>query len=246
MKFRTFIPFVLLAWGTSIMFAQEINLEQDLVARYLFEGNARNEVEDRNHGIETNVQYATDRDGQPNHCLYLTGDNSFVTILHTEDLNWDARTESYSIVFWTRSVDPRQGEVIAARIITKWSELLTDPYPYSFAVGDTVMHAAIREVGMDPLLCTVNGIWDDQWHHVAMLYNHELSQMTLYYDGRLHTSGTLYIQTDTKNTLDIQIGKAINRNHYFKGSVDDVYFYNRAIEACEVEALFSGQLLQGR
>ncbi|MEN8203243.1 MAG: LamG domain-containing protein [Bacteroidota bacterium] len=235
---------IILLFGSflfSSLIAQKINLEQDLVARYLFEGNARNEVEDSNHGIETNVQYATDRHGWPNQCLYLTGDNSFVTIPHTEDLNWDARTESYSILFWVKSNDPRHGRN-GIRVLQKWNEIIANPYPFSFPCGDEALNSQIR-LGSITLACTVSGIWDDQWHHAAMIYDKNQHQMSLYYDGVLIQTNSKQFPNTTKNNLDICIGKTLLLEEYYKGYVDDLYFYNRAIEACEVEALYSGQLL---
>lgn len=90
------------SWGV----AQEIDLENELVVHYPLDGNALNMIEDKNHGIETNVQYGEDRKGNPNSSCFFSGDESFITIPHTEDLNWDARTESYSILFWVRSGEP--------------------------------------------------------------------------------------------------------------------------------------------
>ncbi len=225
--------------------AQKIDLEKELVARYLFNGNALNEVEDRNHGIENNVEYRSDRNGEANKCLYLSGQENYITIAHTEDLNWDARTESYSILFWVKSIDPRQGRKSAVRVLQKWDEIISTPYPFSFASGDTELHGAIR-VGSSHLLCTIEEIWDDHWHHVAMIYRSDENLMSLYYDGQMLESKTLQFPSSTKNSLDICIGKTLRLEEYYKGYVDDLYFYNRAIDACEVETLYSGDLLNER
>ncbi len=236
---------VMCSLGRVQVYAQEIDLEKELVARYLFNGNARNAVEDKNHGTETNVEYRADRNGQANKCLYLLGQESFITIPHSEDLNWDARTESYSILFWVKSTNPRQGRKAAVRVLQKWNEIISTPYPFSFACGDTVLHGAIRE-GSTFLMCTINGIWDDQWHHVAMIYDSNQQQMSLYYDGSLFQSNTQQFPNSTRNNLDICIGKTLRLDEYYKGYVDDLYIYNRAIEDCEIETLFSGQLLNER
>jgi hypothetical protein len=226
--------------------AQEISLEQDLVARYLFEGNARNEVEDRNHGIETNVHYTPDRHGQGNQALYLTGDNSFVTIPHTEDLNWDARSESYSIAFWFKSSDPNKDGDDPVRLITKWDEYLTTPYPFLFGATQEFIVSAIFDTNKPNLRIQVNGIWDDQWHHLVMVYDHSLQQMSCYLDNQLVESTPHNFIESSRNTEDILIGKLPVFNYYYQGYADDLYFYNRAIHPCEVEALYSGQLLQER
>ena len=228
--------------------AQEINLEQDLVARYLFEGNARNQVEDSNHGIETNVIYAIDRYGQPNHCLYLTGDNSFVTIPHTEDLNWDARMDSYSICFWVKSQTPTHGSGVGSRVLTKWIENVSSPYPFSFQYSDEILHLVIYNPDSGPLLTTLSELWDDTWHHVAFIYSHVSTTLNAYLDAKLIHSSSLQMTGSTKNNGVIYIGRTLTAvlEGFYRGNFDDLYFYDRAIEACEIEALYSGDLLEER
>lgn len=225
--------------------AQEIDLGKDLVARYLFNGNPLNEVEDKNHGEETNVEYRADRNGVANSCLYLDGQENYITIPHTEDLNWDARTESYSILLWVRSPAPRQGKYEGIRVLQKWNEIVSNPYPFSFPCSDERLLSQIR-LGSTTLSCIVEGIWDDQWHHVAMIYDSNQQQMSLYADGSLIQTDTKQFSNSTKNNLDICIGKTLRLNKYYKGYVDDLYFYDRAIERCEIETLYAGSLLNER
>lgn len=244
--FKTHMLFVVICFaGRMQICAQEIDLERELVARYLFNGNALNEVEDKNHGIESNVEYRTDRHGEAGSCLYLSGDDNYITIPHTEDLNWDARTDSYSILFWVKSPAPRQGNKIGTRILQKWNEIVSTPYPFSFPCSDTDLLSQIR-LNSTTLGCRVSGVWDDQWHHIAMIYNNDQHLMSLYVDGDLVQTDTKEFSNSTKNNLDICIGKTLRLNVYFSGYVDDLYFYDRDIEACEVETLFSGQLLLQR
>jgi hypothetical protein len=231
---------------SGFLIAQEINLEQDLVARYLFEGNARNEVEDKNHGIETRVEYATDRYGHPDHCLFLSGDSSFVTIPHTEDLNWDARFESYSISFWFKSPDPSRDGDYTLRLLSKWSEYLPNPYPFSFQVSTDNIHPAIFDSNKPTLSYPIPGVWDGQWHHLVLVYDHRAYQSTSYLDNEAVASKIKEITQTTSNTSDIFIGKRPVTYRYYFGHMDDLYFYNRVLNVCEIEALFSGQLLEER
>lgn len=125
------------AWFFAVsLTGQEIDLEKDLVALYLFEGNSRNSVEDSNHGIETNVEYENDRMGNLNSSISFTGNSSYVTIPHTEELNWDARSDSYSILFWVKSPDPTNGGETGSRILSKWGEVLWESYPFSIQYSD--------------------------------------------------------------------------------------------------------------
>ncbi len=228
--------------------SQEINLEDELVARYIFNENTRNAVEDAYHGVETNVEYGTDRSGQPNSCLSLSGNRSYVTIPHTEVLNWDARSESYSILFWVKSPDPTHGGAIGSRVLSKWTEILSDPYPFSFQYSSEFLGNNIYEAGVTPLSVRIADIWDDGWHHVSMVYSHDASSLSVFLDGLFTGTNTHKFAASTLSDAPIYIGRTLTRvlEGFYKGLFDDLYFYNRAIEQCEVEALYSGQLLEER
>ena len=227
--------------------AQEIDLEKELIAFYPFTGNARNQVEDDLHGVETNVIYAEDRHGNAGSSCYVTGDNSYITIPHSEKLNWDARTESYSIVFWIRSADPNNVAVDGHRYITKWRELGDEPYAFSISCDDEFLGCAVYD-GVEGYSCRLPGIWDDQWHHVAMIRDHASQTLSAYYDGVFLKSISFQPRISTRNIADIFIGRGKSpiREGFVTGYCDELYFYNRAINACEVETLYTGDLLNER
>ena len=83
-------------------------------------------------------------------------------------------------------------------------------------------------------------IVDDQWHHVAVVHaaNSPLSAVTLYVDGKAETAttpGGAEINTilDTLSRDDFRIGNT------FKGQIDDVLLFDRALTAEQVAALYS-------
>ncbi len=227
---------------------QEINLEENLVARYLFNGNARNEVEDKNHGEGTSVRYETDRFGNAAACVYITGETSYITIPHNDDLNWDARLESYSIAFWIKSPKPTGGSNTSSRVLSKWHEVLSESYPYSFQFSDEIMAANIFDHTSGGVSSTLNKPWDGEWQHAAMVYSFETNTLSSYLNGEMVESNTRTFDGSTSNNADIYIGRTYTPvvEGFYQGHFDDLYFYDRAIEACEVETLYSGQLLQQR
>ena len=81
-----------------------------------------------------------------------------------------------------------------------------------------------------------------------MVYNHETSTMMSYLDGSLIDTRTIQLAGPTKNTADIFLGRGLSpiQEGFYKGYCDDIYFYNRVLNSCEVEALYSGQLLDER
>lgn len=231
----------------SALTAQEIDLEDELVAFYPFIGNARNQVEDDIHGIETNMAYAEDRFGRPAECCYLSGNNSYVTFPYSEKLNWDARTESYSIVLWVRSDFPILEGQKRGRLLTKWRELLPEPYPFSFQYAEESLWVSIYDT-QKSATCIFPNVWDDKWHCLAMVHDHTTHTMKGFLDGSLFDSHDVQVTISTKSTSDIflGLGRSPVYEGFYKGYCDDIYFYNRALNACEVEALYSGQLLDER
>ena len=83
---------------------------------------------------------------------------------------------------------------------------------------------------------------DDKWHHVAaVVQDAELPNLhddvTLYKDGELaeiHDIGLLDLwPIETGSDLDVRIGRG------FKGLLDDVRIYDRALSEDEIKALFT-------
>lgn len=85
---------------------------------------------------------------------------------------------------------------------------------------------------------------DDKWHHVAaVVQDAELPNLhddvTLYKDGELaeiHDIGLLDLwPIETGSDLDVRIGRG------FKGLIDDVRIYDRALSEDEIKALYTLQ-----
>jgi len=89
-----------------------------------------------------------------------------------------------------------------------------------------------------------DAVHDDKWHHVAAVVEEaELPNLyddvKLYKDGvlaEIHDIGLLDLwPIDTGSDLDVRIGRQ------FKGLIDDVRIYNRALSEDEINALFKLQ-----
>jgi len=77
-----------------------------------------------------------------------------------------------------------------------------------------------------------------QWHHVTGTYDG--SKLCVYVDGVLDASVTTPGRTATNN-YSVCIGEnSQNQGRYWKGMIDDVRIYNRALTAQEVSALMLG------
>ena len=91
-------------------------------------------------------------------------------------------------------------------------------------------------VGANTLLAGQKIVNANEWHHVAGLYDG--SQMRLYVDGELDTSGS-YDGSIGQNDYPVYIGEnAEQTGRFWNGLIDDMRVYNYALPENEVKALY--------
>jgi hypothetical protein len=111
-----------------------------------------------------------------------------------------------------------------------WDPIIAKGFDWMLSRG-TGDEATFFCIGVDFLTGSAN-INDDQWHHVAAVYDG--SMLYLYVDGRLDAcksaSGDLRVSSS-----NVYIGGSPSQS--FNGLVDDVLVYNRALSKTEIEYL---------
>lgn len=104
---------------------------------------------------------------------------------------------------------------------------------------------------------SIAGMLDNQWHHIAAVYNSANSQMTLYIDGvanpNIKTWGTHgALNMDDAKIADFRIGRGPRNDNdgdgpsgwlqsSFKGGIDQVRLYGTALTQAEVSTLFTAR-----
>ncbi len=112
----------------------------------------------------------------------------------------------------------------------------TNPGYLSFLIG-TGGSGAANFTGIN----VTNNFLDNQWHHLAGVW--EAGQMKFYVDGVLRGSNAL--ATPANNTRTLNIGYAWGNNsaqRFFRGSVDEVSLYRRALSSVEIFAIYDAGL----
>jgi hypothetical protein len=104
-------------------------------------------------------------------------------------------------------------------------------------------------------------IYDQQWHHMAFVYDETTSKLTTYVDGAALTglSKDATEQDGLKGPLNLNVASVSglvvggwNKNvglagptdswiHAFKGSLDQFRLYNKALSAADIQALFTSK-----
>ncbi len=216
------------------------NLQNGLIASYTFGNGSLND------GIAgndlTNVGGAvpaSDRNGNVSCAYEFNGQQSLIH-LNPTFLNG---LSAFSVSLWFYAIDTTRGggdfEVLLSRGDTlqcpdrkgQWSLALYDCRQAVFGHDNSVW-ASLSGTG---LTCQeIINIQTGVWRHVVAVYN--VNTFQIYQDGQLKDSatgaGSCFINNQAQEQGDLNLGVD------YKGKIDDVFIYNRALSAAEVQALF--------
>jgi uncharacterized protein (TIGR02145 family) len=210
--------------------------EEDLVAWYPFTGNANDSSGKDHHGTVHGSTLTTDRFGKENQAYYFDG-SSYIDVPDHPDFDFDPST-SFSIACWIKLAN-RESEYVT--VVQKGIQNATQ---YRISIGSGSDPGVIFAISKEnseaalyrPVPLTIN---DDAWHFVVALINREEKSMKLYQDGDLSTEFTVDAAGDfdlsSEATFKMGTGDYI---YFFRGYMDDVRVYRRAINATEVKELY--------
>jgi hypothetical protein len=221
-----------------------------LVGWWPFNGNANDESGNGNNGTVNGATLTTDRFVNINAAYNFNGTSDFISVMDNSSL--DLLTNQYTLSVWFKIPDyspcpsiPNGSGVSddSRTLISKprnsgWADGSINitynpgfPYDTTLATGSWNI-ASVSSNTIPPL---------NTWTNVIATYNGSL--MSIYIDGVLKNTisatGLLY-----QSSEDLYFGKAFNivgNNWYrwFKGQLDDIGIWNRALTQQEIEALYN-------
>ena len=201
-------------------------LTDGLIAFYPFNGNANDASGNGRNGVSSNITFSADRNSEANSAVVFTGDGS-VMVPGIGQTNG-----SFSISLWYKTV--QNGSILATDNIFFGADNIYNQFivSWSSSIGT---YAA----GGNPVY------FDNTWHHVVITHDSNAGRIITYFDGVVRhdrpESGYFL-----GNNEDIYVGIVVKEynvqfpyiNPNFIGSIDDIYFFNRAINASEVGQLY--------
>ena len=204
---------------------------EGLIAEYLFTGSANDTSGGARHGIVYGATPANDRFGNANCAFHFDGIDDFITIDPPPQID----DKAMSVSVWVR-YDPRDLDGWTNSIIAQDDGNDEDQSRRVFQIstlsGRVVWH---RMMGARDPMCKLpvrSGIW----MHLAAVY--ENGEHRIYLDGEAHDSvqHRFWVHPDQP----IHIGRKGTDEPYFffKGDIDDVRLYNRALGSGEIRELF--------
>lgn len=193
-------------------------------------------------GTPTNVDFVDDRNNIANGAAYFSGSNSFVKVDHDEALNFD-NNGSYSISFWINiEANPNNGP--ESGVIAKWNEILSSSYPIRIGTTDLndgnsklTWRIYSSQPSSQHYLHTI--LKNDCFYHVSYVVDNYVCK--LYLNGQFEDSVS-FTSGNYDNNDDLYIGKRhVGAPREFKGTLDEVGVWERALTPQEVSDLYGMQ-----
>ncbi len=229
--------------------APPVTLQTGLIAYYPFNGNANDESGNGNNGNVFGVTNTTDRFGNTNSAYDFNGTSNYIDVPDANSL--DLTTEA-TLSVWVYETDinlnPSQ-DALNGRIIEKGFAGIDNGYLLdavtSPSIGNTnycsLTGTKVRFIGGGGAMG--NSCYSlKAWHHIVGISDNGL--IKIYIDGQLdYSSPSNSGKIIPTNDLPLRIGYTQGGFgcgcEYFKGKIDDIRIYNRALSPTEVQQLYT-------
>ena len=226
MKKLIFIFLGILFWGISIN--AQVNLQSGLIAYYPFNGNANDESGNGNNGTVNGATLSTDKFGNSNSAYYFNGVSNSISIptQFATNVNEASFTTLMNLEWTSSSTIFHLGSSVGGEF-----RLETANNNLFFAVKLTDLNWYQVESPMSL----------NQWHFITAIYKKGIS-INLYIDGTLVNSLALpnlnlYTPTEITNSIGKYTNSNLPDSYFWKGKIDELRFYNRALNDSEIQAL---------
>jgi len=216
-----------------------LGLDEGMVAYYPFNGNALDKSGNGNDGISYNATITQDRFGNPSSAYSFNGTNSYIQVPYSSQFNL-SQSSGFSVVLWFNPATTQRPIYVLidkshnppSAWNTGWViQCMNDGvygvnnFGFWFGNGSTMTNGA-------------NGtcFFDNKWHLVVATFDG--LKTNFYIDGNL-TGNSLLSGTPSTTNYPLLIGRVYAYNGgFFKGDIDDIRIYNRALTAAEVSQLY--------
>lgn len=233
MKIKTLLSLSLL-FGSSALMAQG-TLDSGLVRSYPFDGNANDATANADHGTVTGATLTTDRFNQANSAYAFNGSSDHIDF-DPSGFNYSA----FSFSLWANiQYDSSKnngigiyGLMYVGNAASNDHGITTGGNADEWTVGTYHAQGGLSNVlsGIVPTAST--------WHH--LVFTRDADSSILYVDG-VRAAATFMNGNSPgwAGTLLGVIGARPAYSFYYKGALDDIRIYSRAITSTEVASLYN-------
>ena len=215
----------------------------NLIAWYGFNGNTNDESINTNDGTVNGATLTTDRFGAANSCYQFDGVDDYIQI---SNVLLPGVSTSFSISYWINpSSLPTGGAVVVS---DRYGADCGYKYSSSYNnTGNCQVGTHITSPWTANSAGTVNSINPSNWIHIVGVYNNNSQVLEIYQNGQLEGSTTSSIWNTSSNptTIGAYDGCGIPIANFFDGLIDDIGFWDRDLNQCEIIDLFTAGNLAG-
>lgn len=218
--------------GAGISLPEKNVLTAGLVGHWTFEeGTGTSTLDSSVSGNNGTITGATWVDGIKGKCLSYDGDD-YVNMGDPANGSLDFGTSSFSFGCWVNGTYTTAFDGIIYKGATSGPSpgyvLYCNASGYRFSIGNGILtYASSNKTGYNI------------WQHLFLVADRNLNNMKMYVNGSLYSENTITLwQTgsSTSNNISLQIGRY--SSGYYKGRIDNVRIYNRALSEAEIQTLY--------
>lgn len=161
--------------------------------------------------------------------LRLSGDRDFFAVAHDSKLN-PGRSGGFTVSAWFRTDSLEE----QAHLLNKWDPETETGWYLSVSPADV---SFVVKGGTEPVRTYAGGsLVDGTWHHLAGTYHPDRGIVRLYLDGRRVDRASAEVSVVSEGFLALG-GFAHKNKNFFRGSLDEVRVYSRALTDSGVKTL---------
>ena len=198
-----------------------------------------------NHGMVVDADFST---GMVGEAFDFSGVADYVRIPHSASLDFTAN-DPYTIEFWIRTDGANVGH---PALVEKWATASVPAYPFAVrlntgdsnfpTVGDKgTIFCGVFDGSDFPFVWSNATVDDNQFHHVACVYDNVAKSIDVYIDGNYDNSETYTSLDDVSNEQDIFLGIRGNLHPLteFDRLLDEVSLYTEVLSADDIYAIYA-------
>jgi uncharacterized repeat protein (TIGR02543 family) len=220
--------------------AQDLGLNDGLVGYYPFNGNANDESGNRHHANVYGARLTTDRFGIPSKAYYFDGINDYIQVPNHQSLEFAySNFTFYAVIKVPVNTQKKAYNKIISKPTWKPNKYGKGTSMY-LRYGKFCFHSVRIGNGSNGGvgLCSKKKLTDDKWHHVVAI--REGNFMKVYVDGNFEGAASGASKFKIWSTQPLTIGHQIAASGKlpYKGAIDDVRIYKRALSDSEIRKLY--------
>ena len=209
------------------------SLRQSLVASYALDGHGRDTSRNNLDATIVGTTPTADRFGRQNKALYFDGNLDRLVCGNDAAFNF---TNAFTVSAWVKLDGAQVNNYIVAKYDFDFGTMTGEPNAYGIGLNGSIDPYCFvgGDVGYGDLRGLVS-LNDDAWHFLSMTY--ESGLLRLFLDGILINQRNTGILPPFVNSVPLTIGGTVS-GQGFRGAIDSVRLYNRALFDSEMAALY--------